>query len=643
MRQISAVRSAFGPLLTVAVAACVFAIGLDSGGYSLATRSSVAILAWWALGLAVALALWPAERPTRAALLTGGLLAGLALVTGLSIIWAESAEKAFNELDRVLLYLGVFGLAVVAVTRGNLRRITEGLALGIVAIGLLSLASRLFPNLVDEQVFQFLPGVTSRLSYPLDYWNGLAIFVALGFPLLGGVAIATRQLIVRALAVASIPALAAVIYLTSSRGGAATAIVGTVLLVTLSSRRLVALGAGACAGIGSGLVILILHARPELVDGPIDSAAATSQGKSAAVLIALFCIAAGTAFAIGHLFAPARGPRISGRVKAGLAALAVVLVVGGVVAVDPGERFDNFKRPPGSGKGFRQQGFTARHLLSGSGSGRWQFWQSAIDEFQTRPLVGRGAGSYESWWAQHARIPGYFIRDAHSLYVETMAELGLIGLFFVLALLASAAGAAVVRLRGSPGTERPLIAALTATLGAFAFAAAIDWVWELTVVSLVAVACLGLLVGPASASLPRKLGRTTSRRARGVRIAVAALALAVVMAEAIPMLASDKLRASQDAAARGNGSEALKDALAARRIQPWAASTHLQLALVQEQAGDLPSARAEIAEAIDRDSSDWRLWLVSARLEAKSGDAAAARASLRRAGHLNPSSPLFAK
>jgi Tfp pilus assembly protein PilF len=77
-------------------------------------------------------------------------------------------------------------------------------------------------------------------------------------------------------------------------------------------------------------------------------------------------------------------------------------------------------------------------------------------------------------------------------------------------------------------------------------------------------------------------------------------------------------------------------------VQPWAASPHLQLALVREQTGDLLAARDEIASAIDDDRSDWRLWLVQARLETKSGAIDRARSSLRHAMRLNPRSPLFA-
>jgi len=64
---------------------------------------------------------------------------------------------------------------------------------------------------------------------------------------------------------------------------------------------------------------------------------------------------------------------------------------------------------------------------------------------------------------------------------------------------------------------------------------------------------------------------------------------------------------------------------------------------VREQLGDLPAARASILEAIGNDRTDWRLWLVRARLETKAGAFRPARQSLRRAAALNPRSPLFAE
>jgi len=57
----------------------------------------------------------------------------------------------------------------------------------------------------------------------------------------------------------------------------------------------------------------------------------------------------------------------------------------------------------------------------------------------------------------------------------------------------------------------------------------------------------------------------------------------------------------------------------------------------------LPEAREAIAQAIDRDPTDWRLWYTRTRLETRAGDVPAARRSLRRATELNPRSPLFAE
>ena len=125
-------------------------------------------------------------------------------------------------------------------------------------------------------------------------------------------------------------------------------------------------------------------------------------------------------------------------------------------------------------------------------------------------------------------------------------------------------------------------------------------------------------------------------------MAVVFVAWLLLVAQAIPLLADREIARSQGAVERGDlgdGREAAEDA---RDIQPWASTPYLQLALVHERIGRLSDAQAVIAEAIERDPRDWQLWLVSARLETKLGNAAAAERSLRRAIALNPRSPLFA-
>ena len=69
----------------------------------------------------------------------------------------------------------------------------------------------------------------------------------------------------------------------------------------------------------------------------------------------------------------------------------------------------------------------------------------------------------------------------------------------------------------------------------------------------------------------------------------------------------------------------------------------LQLALVEELAGDLRAANRDLAEAIERAPDNWQLWFVRARLEVKSGDVRDARHALERARRLNPRAPFLAQ
>ena len=442
--------------------------------------------------------LLPLERPTRTALACGGLLAGLAALSVASIAWADSAERAFAEFNRVSLYVGVLLLAVLAGTRGNVQRWRDGMAIGIAAIGLLALASRLFPDLLDERgLFQFLPGGENRLSYPLDYWNGLGIFVGLAFPLLLGAAVGARSAIWRGIAIAPLPALAATIFLTSSRGGAATALAGTLVFLGLTARRGLALGAIAFTAAGTAAVVGILLGRDELVDGPLQSAAAADQGEGAALLIALFCLLTAAAFALAVRFAPRPTVNLSLPVRRGLAVAGVLAALVAVAAIDPVDRFNTFKKSPDEFANI-QTDFTSAHLLSESGSGRWQFWETAADQFEEHPLLGDGAGSFEAYWAQHGTLYR-FIRDAHSLYLETLGELGLIGLALLAGALGLALFCAASRLRRAKGDDQVMLASLAALLVAWCIAAGIDWMWELTAVTVVAVVTLGLLTGPATA------------------------------------------------------------------------------------------------------------------------------------------------
>ena len=85
--------------------------------------------------------------------------------------------------------------------------------------------------------FAFLgAGSARKLSYPLNYWNALAAFAAMGVPLLLGVALGARTLAGQALAAAMLPLSALCIYLTISRGGALALVVGIVVFLLFVPR-----------------------------------------------------------------------------------------------------------------------------------------------------------------------------------------------------------------------------------------------------------------------------------------------------------------------------------------------------------------------------------------------------------------------
>jgi tetratricopeptide (TPR) repeat protein len=177
-------------------------------------------------------------------------------------------------------------------------------------------------------------------------------------------------------------------------------------------------------------------------------------------------------------------------------------------------------------------------------------------------------------------------------------------------------------------------AALVALLIAFAVACAVDWMWEMTVVGVVAFVALGLLLGTG-------LGRAEVDRPRHPlpprrRVVLVAVIAVLGIAQALPLLAELRLRASAAAAQRGDAAAAYGAALDARSLTPWAASPRVQLALLDEQAGRLPLAARTINEAIARNPADWRLWFLAARIGGEWGDRPARRLALERLAELDP-------
>jgi O-antigen ligase len=406
--------------------------------------------------------------------------------------------------------------------------------------------------------------------------------------------------------------------------------------VLLTGRRLQAVLAGVLATAASGLGLLVIHARPTLTEGPLSGSLASSQGHSAFLLILLACAALALVWGLGSRFVP-RDIALPRPLRIATWVGVVVVAIGGIIAIDPGKRLDAFKVAPGQGPGYGHN-FVESHLASTSGSGRWQFWSGAVDEFHSAPVIGHGAGSFEAFWAQHGSLD-YFIRNAHSLWLETLGDLGIIGLVLLVGAFVTALAVGARRLRGQGRDDRAAIAALVGVVLAFALGAALDWVWQFAAIGGLAVVCLGLLAGPASEAP----GAERARRPRlplGARLATAVACLALLGFAALPLLGGDQLTSSRAVAATGNTNTAVSDALNARALEPWSSEPLTQLALVEEQAGHLQAARKWIGLATARNGDDWRLWLIAARIEVKQGDVGAAKASVARLQNLNPHAPI---
>ena len=610
------------------VAAGVFVIAFKGGSFTIGTRGTLAVALWWALLLMVAAGFWPLARIPLAALVAGAGLTALVVWTGLSMVWGESSEDVLSETNRSATYLAVFAISICAARRRNAIAWCDGLAAGLVAVAIVALTSRLFPGTFSVgQLPRFLPSTTRRLSFPVDYWNGLGILVALAIPLLLRAATTSRSAVWRALGLGPIPAVVATIFLTSSRGGMVAALVGALFFLSVAADRWRVLAALAVSLAGSAVAVRVIDARPAVTAGATSHVAA-AQGRTAALFLLLACLVVGSSYAIGVRYLTGR-VALSRRIGRSAAALLLLLIVVGLVAVHPVARVHEFKSYPSN---LNRQSIQ-EHLLSGSGTGRWQMWSTAIREFRTQPLHGRGAGSFAAWWAQYGSLP-LSVKDAHSLYAETLGELGVIGLLFLLVAFVPGLAAAAFRLRHGSVENRMLTAACFSAFAAFVVAAAYDWIWELPIVPVVGFILLGLLVGPATAVVSEP-----NRQAEGglrpvYRIAFGVTAVAAIVAQAIPLLAGVNLDASRAAAARGDIYSSARAAARARDLEPWATSPYQQLALVAEQAGDYRQAERWIQQAGNRDPDDWRVWLLAARIQTKAGHLAQARASLERAERL---------
>src|SRR5437588_9758914 len=190
----------------------VTALAAAQGGYFPPSWGWATIALVW-LSATVVMLSRAAPGPAQISFVAAWL--AVATWTGLSALWSIDVPQSMLELERILLYVA----AVIAVAQlpglRAVHHLLAGLALGIGAISLFSLATRLFPDVLR---LSDSTG-TYRLAQPLGYWNGLSIFAAMGMIVAAGFAAHGHRLAVRGAAAALLVPLVATFYFTFGRTG----------------------------------------------------------------------------------------------------------------------------------------------------------------------------------------------------------------------------------------------------------------------------------------------------------------------------------------------------------------------------------------------------------------------------------------
>jgi O-Antigen ligase len=541
------------------------------------------------------------------------------------------------EADRVLVYLGFFLAAfLIAQTDQRRQRFAEGIAISVATIAVLALASRLLPDLLSVAEGD---GTGPRLRYPLGYWNADGIVFAIAAASCLWMSRHSLAGWLRWSAVAVLPSVLMALYFTYSRGGLLALAIACGCLIALSHDRLWLLGTLAVGAVGALPALIAAQERHSLADN-LGNQAAVDEG-----LAVLAILVAGTALALA-LFAALRrleggGGRLAGRavelsrnpvVLKRVAAVAAVFAIGATIAVG-GRAWDQFTSP---GTAFPDR--PSEHFSDLSSANRDEFWRVALDAGGEEPVLGNGAGTYRFSWNElrSIRVP---VRDAHSLYLQAFAELGVVGGLVVLAMVAALLWCGFAAWRAASGRWRELYALLFAVQLAFAVGAGIDWFWQIPVVGGIFFLASGALVAARCGQLSRARAEGNGlgeQRHYGFTVAGLAIAWLAALALIGPLLVNRELNQSRAAAAEGNLPVAIDRANTAQTIEPWAASPYIQLGLLAEEQGDYAGGVGRLTQAIEREDRNWLLYYLRARMAQQAGDTAAARADLREALLLNP-------
>ncbi len=568
------------------------------------------------------------SRPVTLAL-TGIL--GLAAWSALSALWSPSPDVALADAQRIAGYGLCFGLGLwlcnLLGPRMHLAMAPVAIAAGVA--GLVAVGAMLMGN----EIVSYLEG-DGTLQHPLGYRNAnAAFFMVAVWPALGLARARDLGPVWRAAALGVATLAIEMALFSQSRGAVLAAAVALGLYFVLSKDR-----ARAAAWLGLAVVpaLVVLPALTDLYsaanNGSLEAAIPQMRAAGRAALAGLaLAVAAGliaTRLDARFSIAPereARADRVVGMaLLAGLAAgaLAFVVLVGNPVDFIE-QRVEQF-RTEGS-PGFEGE---ASRFTFDTGTERLDLWEVALDETGSDPLFGTGAGGFQYSYTLNRQNPNQNARDAHSVELEVLSELGLPGL----ALLGVGFGAAVVGARRSrrlgPGPAALSAAALTSA-GYWLAHSSIDWFWTYPVVTGPVLMLLGAACAP---------GILAPRQRRGAGRRWTFVAVVVFAATLIPPFLSERYTNHASDSWRLDPARAYADLDRARTLNPLSEEPWLVEGAIAREAGVGGRAIEAFRGATSERPAEWAAHYFLALAYLDEGDRASARRALDVALGLNPGS-----
>jgi hypothetical protein len=600
---------------SLALVVPVLALAAADGGYFAESWGWATLAYLWLVALA--LIFRTRLRLARLDLVLLGSVSALAVWILVSTAWSSSPAHTPVEAQRALVYVAAVAAVLLLVEPRSVRILLSALTAGITLVCGWGLVDHIFserppgPDTLGE----------GRLAEPLGYWNAVGLFAAMGTVLALALAAAARTTVGRAAAAAVPVVLLSTLYYTFGRAAWLALLLGLTgaVLLARGRRQLIAT---ATVLAPPAVVAVWLSSRLDALTATTSSGTAESAEEARVLTAGLVGLVLVAALAGARLLPRAREKAGSIRLPrprlAVLLAIAGAAVAGGIAVADPiglVERgYESFSGPPSPVRSdLRARVFTL------TGSARADAWNVAWRDYRENPVLGSGAGTFEHYWVEHRPSSTHF-RDAHSLYLETLAELGPLGLALV-AVAVAAMVAAAVRVRG-----HPLAAGAFGAVVAFLVHAGVDWDWEMPAVTCAALACGAALVVLARG----EQGCSTAPwqlRAVGVALTVALAAAAVV-----GVVGNGAIAASFSELGSGDYASAEQEARRASRWAPWSAEPWRVLGEIRLRRGERGRARGALREATERDPRNWVLW---AEL-ASASEGAARRDAVARALALNP-------